>query len=183
LPADVPPLDRLGLPGEVSEWLQGRGLIVVAGPSGSGKTTTLGALIRALGERKRNVVSIEDPIEIVHGHPWISQRAVGEHVESIASGVKSAMREAAEAIVIGAVDSAEGATAVIDAITGGHLVLTTLVVPAARVAIERLIDHLPTDQRELARALCADSLLGTIAPIVGRGGTRTFEVAGRGRAP
>jgi len=181
LPEEAPALDRLGLPGEVTEWLHGRGLIVVAGPSGSGKTTTLGALVRALGERKRSVVTIEDPIEILHASPWISQRAVGEHVDAVASGVTSAMSEAADAIVIGAVDSAEGATAVIDAVAGGRLVLTTLVVPAARVAIDRLLDRLPADRRELARALCAESLLGTIVPVVGRGGARTFEVVGRGR--
>lgn len=181
LPEEAPALERLGLPGEVSEWLHGRGLIVVAGPSGSGKTTTLGALVRALGERKRSVVTIEDPIEILHASPWISQRAVGEHVDAVTSGATSAMSEAADAIVIGAVDSAESATAVIDAVTGGHLVLTTLVVPAARVAIDRLIDRLPADRRELARAVCAESLLGTIVPVVGRGGARTFEVVGRGR--
>lgn len=184
LPAEAPPLDRLGLPAEVSEWLDDHGLIVIAGPSGAGKTTTLGALVRALGERKRTVVTIEDPIELIHVNPWISQRAVGEHVGSLASGVKTAMREGADAIVLGAVDSAEGAMALVDALSGGHLVITTVNAPAGRggAGIKRVLDHLPVDQRELARALCSDSLLGTIAPVVGRGGSRTFETAGRGGA-
>lgn len=178
LPAEAPLLAGLGLAG-VSEWLHERGLIVVAGPSGTGKTTTLAALVRALGEQRRRVVTIEDPIEIVHVSAWISQRAVGEHVPSVGEGVVAAMREGADAIVIGAVQTASDAAAVIDAVAGGHLVLTTLVAPRAGVAIDRMIDRLAADQRDLARALCVDTLLGTIGPVMTRSG-RSFEVAGRG---
>ncbi len=178
LHGEAPPLDRLGL-GAVTGWLDDRGLIVVAGPSGAGKTTTLAALVRALGERRKTVVCLEDPTELLHTGPTISQRAVGDHVQSFSEGVASAMREGADAIVVGTVTSVDAASAVIDAVAGGHLVLTTLIAPVATVAIERLIDRLPAEQRELARTLLADSLVGTIAPIVGRGGSRTFEVAGR----
>jgi twitching motility protein PilT len=179
LPAEAPPLAGLGLAG-VAEWLAGRGLIAIAGPSGTGKTTALSALVRALGEQRRRVIAIEEPIEIVHVSPWISQRAVGEHVPSAGEGVAAAMREGADAIVIGAVRSAADAAAVIDAVAGGHLVLTTLVAPRAGVGVERMIDRLPLEQRELARSLCADALLGTIGPIVTRSG-RSFEVLGRGK--
>jgi len=178
LPAEAPTLAALGLTG-VAEWLHERGLIVVAGPSGTGKTTTLAALVRALGEQRRRVVAIEDPIEIVHVSAWISQRAVGEHVASVGDGVVAAMREGADAIVVGAVQTPSDAAAVIEAVAGGHLVLTTLVAPRAGVAVERMIDRLATEQRDLARALCADALLGTIGPVVTRSG-RSFEVAGRG---
>jgi twitching motility protein PilT len=178
LPAEAPALAELGLAG-VAEWLSDRGLIAVAGPSGTGKTTTLAALVRALGEQRRRVVAIEDPIEIVHVSAWISQRAVGEHVASVGDGVVAAMREGADAIVIGAVQTAGDAAAVIDAVAGGHLVLTTLAAPRAGVAVERMIDRLAAEQRDLARALCADALLGTIGPVVTRSG-RSFEVAGRG---
>ena len=178
LPAEAPVLAGLGLAG-VAEWLSDRGLIAVAGPSGTGKTTTLAALVRALGEQRRRVITIEDPIEIVHVSAWISQRAVGEHVPSVEEGVAAAMREGADAIVIGAVQTAGDAAAVIDAVSGGHLVLTTLMARRPGVAIERMIDRLAADQRELARALCADALLGTIGPVVTRSG-RSFEVSGRG---
>lgn len=180
LPAEPPLLSGLGLAGAV-EWLHDRGLIVIAGPSGCGKTTTLGALVRALGEQRRRVVAIEDPIEIVHVSAWISQRAVGEHVPTVGDGVAAAMRESADAIVIGAVQTAGDAAAVLEAVAGGHLVLTTLVAPRASVAIERMIDRLGAEQRDLARALCADALLGTIGPVVSRSG-RSFEIAGRGVA-
>jgi Tfp pilus assembly pilus retraction ATPase PilT len=178
--AEAPALASLGL-GGAADWLHGRGLIAIGGPSGSGKTTALAALVRALGEQRRRVVAIEAPIEIVHVSPWISQRAVGEHVPSVGEGVASAMREAADAIVVGAVLGPGDAAAVVDAVAGGHLVLTTVAAPRAGVAIERLVDQLPPDQRERARALCVECLLGTIGPLVTRGG-RSFELAGRGLA-
>jgi twitching motility protein PilT len=178
LPAEAPALASLGLAG-VGEWLHERGLIAIAGPSGTGKTMILGALVRALGEQRRRVVAIEDPIEIVHVSAWISQRAVREHVFTVGEGVVAAMREGADAIVVGEVQTAGDAAAVIEAVAGGHLVLTTLIAPRSGVAVERMIDRLSADQRDFARALCADALLGTIGPIVTRSG-RSFEVAGRG---
>ena len=184
LPAEAPALTGaggLGLDG-VTDWLRERGLVVIAGPSGSGKTTTLAALVRALGEQRRRVVAIEDPIEIVHVSPWISQRAIGDHVPSVGAGVAAAMREGADAIVIGGVGSAADAAAAMDAVAGGHLVLTTLVAPRAGVAVDRLIDRLPVEHREAARELCSDGLLGTIGPLVSRSG-RSFEVAGGRRRP
>ena len=179
LHGEGPPLERLGL-GAAAEWLEDRGLIVIAGPSGAGKTTTLAGLVRALGERRKMVVTLEDPIEIIHAAPSISQRAVGSHVASFRSGVASAMREGADAIVIGTVTTEDAATAVIEALAGGHLVLATLPAPTARVAIEHMLDRLPDGQRETARALCTDQLLGTVTPVVAKNGNRTFEVSGRG---
>jgi twitching motility protein PilT len=179
LHGEGPPLERLGL-GAAAEWLEDRGLIVVAGPSGAGKTTTLAALVRALGDRRKMVVTLEDPIEILHAAPSISQRAVGNHVASFRTGVGFAMREGADAIVIGSVTSKDGAAAVIDALAGGHLVLTTLAAPTAGVAIEHMLERLPEGQRDTARALCTDHLLGTVTPVVAANGARTFEVSGRG---
>ncbi len=182
LHGEGPSLERLGL-GAVADWLGDRGLIVIAGPSGVGKTTTLASMVRALGERRQIVVTLEDPIEIVQVAPSISQRTVGDHVPTFTAGVAAAMREGADAIVIGAVTTPDAAAAVIDAVSGGHLVLTTLVGPNARLAVEHLLDRLPADRRELARALCTDALLGTVTPHLARdaarNGTRTFEVTGR----
>jgi len=181
LPAEAPPLAALGLDG-AADWLRERGLIIVAGPSGCGKTTTLAALVRALGERHRRVVAIEDPIEIVHVSGWISQRTIGDHTTSVRDGVAAAMREGADAIVVGAVHAAVDAAAVVDAVAGGHLVLTSLAVPRAGVALDRLIDRLTLEEREVARELCSEALIGTIGPVVTRSG-RSFEVApGRRRS-
>ena len=181
LPAEPPAIAAIGL-GSIAEWLADRGLVLVAGPSGAGKTTTLAALVRALGEQRRRVVTIEAPIELVHVSPWISQRAVGDHVPSVGAGVASAMQEGADAIVVGVVQGPQDAEAVLEALAGGHLVLTTVVAPRGALAVERLCGQLPADRRDLARALCADGLLGTIGPVVSRSG-RSFEVAGRGIGP
>ncbi|MDQ3370217.1 MAG: Flp pilus assembly complex ATPase component TadA, partial [Myxococcota bacterium] len=178
LPDEAPPLDRLNV-AKAAEWLTGRGLILVTGAPGSGKTVTLGALVRALGERQRRVVTIEDPIELVHTGSMISLRAVGEHVPSVRAGVEAAMAEGADAIVVGAVASREAASAVLDAVLGGYLVLTTVGALTAGLALDRVIAYVGSDQRELARAALAEALLGTIKPVIGARGTRTFETTGR----
>jgi twitching motility protein PilT len=180
LPDEAPGLDRLNL--SIEDWLQGEGLVVIAGPSGSGKTVALAAIVRALADRRRRTISIEDPIEIVHVSPWISQREVGPHVASVAAGVASAMLEGADAIAVGSVSSGDAASAVVDAVAGGHFVVMTIVAPVAGVApLERVIDLLPVDRRELARGICATALLGTICPVVTRSG-RTFEITRASRS-
>ena len=179
LVGEPPALERLGMSREVDTWLGARGLVLVAGHAGVGKTTTLAALVRALGDRRKRVVAFEDPIEIIHSaSPWVSQRAVGEHVPTVAAGVHAAMLEGVDAIVIGAIGSAEVAAAALDAVAGGYLVLATITSAAPR-AIDRLLDLLPEDRRTLARSTLEHGLLGTIAPVV-KGGGRSFEVvAGR----
>jgi twitching motility protein PilT len=180
LPDEPPTLAQLKLTGGgIEGWLGKRGLIVVAGPSGSGKTVTLGALVRALGERRRRVVTVEDPIELVHASAWISQRAVGEHVASVGTAIGCAMNEGADAIVIGRVASEATARGVVEAVSGGHLVLTTVVAPVAGVALDRMIAHLPADQRELAHGLLFSALLGTIQPVTATSGERSFEILAR----
>ncbi|MCX5743745.1 MAG: ATPase, T2SS/T4P/T4SS family, partial [Proteobacteria bacterium] len=94
LVGDPPTLEQLGL-SEVEHWLESGGLVLIGGRSGVGKTTTLAAMVRWLGENRRRVVTIEDPIEIVHVSPWVSQRAVREHVPSLRAGVEAAMQEGA----------------------------------------------------------------------------------------
>lgn len=178
LPDEPPALASLDLP-DVDGWLGRKGLIVVAGASGSGKTVTMASLVRTLGERKQRVVTIEDPIELIHASPWISQRAIGTHVASVSAGVAAAMNEGADAIVVGRVNSEATARGVVEAVAGGHLVLTTVIAPLAAVALDRMLSHLDEHQRELAHGLMFGSLLGAIQPVVARDGTRTFEIIGR----
>ncbi|MEJ7597631.1 MAG: ATPase, T2SS/T4P/T4SS family [Kofleriaceae bacterium] len=178
LPAEPPTLDQLQVP-QVEGWITARGLVLIAGPSGAGKTVTLGAIVRALGERRRRVIMIEDPIELVHVSPSISQRAVGPHVASIAIGVRAAMHEGVDAISIEHVGSSEAAEAIVDAVAGGHLVLATVNAPTADLALERVLDAVPVDRRDHARKLLSENLLGAIRPVPARNGSRTFEVTGR----
>jgi len=178
LPDEPPPIDRLGV-GRAGEWLGGRGLIVITGAAGAGKTVTLASLVRALGERPRRVVTLEEPIEVLQPAPAVSQRAVGEHVRSVRDGVRAALDEGADVIAIGTAVSADAAAGVLEAVLGGALVLVTVSAPSGGAALERLLSLVATDEREVARTLLTEALLGTIKPVVGRGGGRTLEVAGR----
>ncbi len=179
LPDEPPTLAQLTLGAQVESWLGQAGLITVAGASGAGKTLTLAALVRALGDRKRRVVTLEDPIELIHTSASVSQRAIGTHVPSIAAGVTAAMSEGVDAIVIGSVRSPDAASALLEALAGGHLVLTTIAAPGTQHALDRIEHLVSADRRDHARALLGETLLGTIRPIVGRGGVRTFEVTPR----
>jgi hypothetical protein len=173
LHGEPPALERLSLGPEVTRWLGETGLVVIGGASNVGKTTLLAALVRALGERKKHVVSLEDPIEILQAGPSISQREVGEHVPSFAAGVAAAMREGADVIVIGSLTSAESAQALVDAVAGGHLVLTT-VTGDGKLALSRALARIGGGAAE---KLCLGALLGTITPAVARSGGRTYEVS------
>jgi twitching motility protein PilT len=179
LPAEPPNIDQLDIPAPVEGWLTGRGLIIIAGPTGAGKTVTLAALVRAVGEMRRRVIAIEDPIELVHVSASISQRAVGSHVASIAAGVRGAMHEGADAIAIENAGGSEAAAAVVEAVAGGHLVLVSVVAPTAALGLDRILDAIPVDRRDHARKLLGDALLGAIRPVAARTGARSFEVAGR----
>ena len=178
LPEDPPGLDRLNL-GKAGEWLGGRGLVLVVGAAGAGKTVTLAAMVRALGERGKRVVTIEQPIEIHHAAPSISQRAVGDHVPSVRAGVAAALAEGADAIVIGAIYSADAAAALVDATTGGALVLTTVCAANAGSALERILGLLDGNQRDLGRSVLGEATLGTVRVSVGRGGARSYEASTR----
>lgn len=180
LVGEPPAVERLGLGREVSTWLEGRGLVLVAGPSGVGKTTTLAALVHALGNRQRRVVTVEDSIEIIATSPTVSQRAIGEHVPTVTAGVAAAMLEGADAIVVGTVATPEAALAVLDAVAAGHLVLATISALSTAHALNHLLALVPADRREVGSAILDTAFRGAIGPVV-KGGSRTFEVvSGRG---
>jgi twitching motility protein PilT len=183
------PLDRLGVPPDVLPLLDGRGLLLIAGPPGAGKTTTLASLVRELGGRRRRVVTLEAPIEILQAdaHGWVSQREVGADVASFAIGVRAAADEGVDAIAIGVIDDAATAAAAIEAAASGHLVLATITAATTRGAVERLVELVPGEHRDGARATAASTLLAVLGQSQGRrsDGSRgvAFELlggAGRG---
>ena len=169
---EPPALDRLGLPREAAAWLDRRGLVLVAGASGAGKTTTLAALVRALGERRRRVISFEDPIEIVHASPTVSQRSLGDHVPGLAVGVAGALREGADAIVLGLVGGAEAAGAALDAALAGHLVLAGIGCATAQGAADALMQFAAPERRD--RGVLGRVGLGVLT-VTAAGGARSFE--------
>jgi Tfp pilus assembly pilus retraction ATPase PilT len=178
LPEEAPGLDRMNL-AKVGDWLGNRGLVLVTGSAGVGKTVALAALVRAVADRQKRVVTIEHPIEMHHASPSISQRAVGDHVPSVKAGVEAALAEGADAIAIGVISSADAAGALVDAVVGGALVLATVSAPNASVALERILGFLDGNQRELGRSVLGESMLGAVRVSVGRGGARNYEMSGK----
>jgi twitching motility protein PilT len=179
LPDEAPTLAQLGLPPAVEQWLGQTGLIAIVGSSGVGKTVTLAALVRALADARRRVVAIEDPIELIQPGSWVSQRALGTHVASWSAGVAAAMSEGADVIALGGATTHDAASALLDALAGGHLVVTSIAAPTAQHALDRLLGLLAPERRDHGRAVLGDTLLGTIRVAAGRGAGRTFEASAR----
>ncbi|MCL4228233.1 MAG: PilT/PilU family type 4a pilus ATPase, partial [Myxococcales bacterium] len=153
--ADVPTVERLGLPADLVELVALRsGLVLVAGPTGAGKSTTLAALVAHLNRtRAAHVVTLEDPIEYQH-HPersLVHQREIGVHAPGFADGLRAALRQAPDVIVVGELRDRETIGVALSAAETGHLVLGTVHAPGAAVAIDRLIDAFPEHQQRQAR--------------------------------
>jgi twitching motility protein PilT len=161
----VPSVSELGLPPELSSITELRdGLVLVCGPTGSGKSTTLAALIDLLDQkRSAHVITLEDPIEY-RFHPrrcLIHQRELGTHIPSFATGLKAALREAPDVILLGELRDRETIAAALTAAETGHLVLATMHASSAAGAIDRVIDVFPdTQQRQIRWQLA--SVLRTV---------------------
>ncbi len=156
----VPALVDLDLPGELANVVDHRdGLVLVCGPTGSGKSTTLAALIDLLDQRRAaHVITLEDPIEyrFAPRRCIIHQRELGIHVPSFAVGLRAALREAPDVILLGELRDRETISAALTAAETGHLVLATLHAPNATGAIDRVIDAFPEGaQRQIRWQLAA----------------------------
>ena len=161
----VPSLAELGLPAELGALVEHRdGLVLVCGPTGSGKSTTLAALIDLLDQRRAaHVITLEDPIEyrFAARRCLIHQRELGVHVPSFAAGLRAALREAPDVILLGELRDRDTIAAALTAAETGHLVLATLHASSAAGAIDRVIDAFPeTQQRQIRWQLA--SVLRTI---------------------
>ncbi|HEX4422887.1 MAG TPA: PilT/PilU family type 4a pilus ATPase [Kofleriaceae bacterium] len=151
----VPSLAELALPAELGSVVDQRdGLILVCGPTGSGKSTTLAALIDLIDQRRSaHVITLEDPIEyrFTPRRGIVHQREVGSHIPSFAAGLRAALREAPDVILLGELRDRETIAAALTAAETGHLVLGTLHAPSAAGAIDRMIDAFPEAQQRQAR--------------------------------
>ncbi len=151
----VPTLAELGLPPELLPIVDQRdGLVLACGPTGSGKSTTLAALVDQLDQRRAaHVITLEDPIEYrFEGRRClIHQREVGQHVPTFAAGLRAALREAPDVILLGELRDRETIAAALTAAETGHLVLATLHAPNAAGAIDRVIDAFPDSQQRQIR--------------------------------
>jgi twitching motility protein PilT len=168
--ATIPSLDELGLPPVVQVLCQKRnGLILVTGPAGSGKSTTLAAMIDLINSSRPNVIiTLEDPIEYLHRHRLsvVNQREVGHDTKSFASGLRAALREDPDVILVGEMRDLETMSTAINAAETGHLVLSTVHTRGATWAVERLVSVFPAHQQQQVRMQLASVLQGVISQLL-----------------
>ncbi len=161
----VPALGELALPSELGSIVEQRdGLVLVCGPTGSGKSTTLASLIDLLDQRMAaHVITLEDPIEyrFAARRCLIHQRELGVHFESFARGLRAALREGPDVILLGELRDTETIAAALTAAETGHLVLATLHAPNAAGAVDRIIDAFAEAAQRQVRAQLA-AVLRTI---------------------
>ena len=167
IPARVPTVEELELPQSVADLASaGRGLILVTGPTGSGKSTTLAAILDRINRRvSRHVVTIEDPIEFVHANDRsiFTQREIGPDVPSFAEGVKAAIREDPDCLLVGEMRDLETMRMALTAAETGLLVFATLHTNSAAKAVDRIIDAFPASEQEQIRIVLAETLRAVVA--------------------
>lgn len=182
--SQAPDINQLQLPDVVQQLLQlEEGLILITGATGSGKSTTLASLVDCLNrEQARHIITLEDPIEFVHHsqRSLIQQREVGAHTASFQHGLKAALREDPDVILLGELRDSETIRLALTAAETGHLVLATLHTRGATQAVDRLVDVFPAEEKNLVRTQLAGSLKAVLAqrlvPAKNGGRIGLFEV-------
>ena len=164
---EVPTPESIGIPESFVELTnRKRGLILVTGTAGSGKSTTLASLIDVIAERDyKNIITIEDSIEYLHSQKKsiVSQREIGMDTENYANGIRSALRQDADVIVVGELQDVDTISMALSAAERGHLVLSTLHTGNTADAINRMIEVFPPHQQQQIRVQLAAVLRGVVA--------------------
>ena len=184
LPYQIPDADTLGIPGICLDWADGyHGLVLVTGPTGSGKSTTLAALVDRINRRRPvHIITIEDPIEYMyrHGRAVVNQREIGTDVTTFARGVRAALRENPDVILVGEMRDHETIQIALTAAETGHLVFATLHTNDAAQTVDRIVDVFQAAQQQQVRVQLANSLVGIVyqilLPRIGGGRVAAHEV-------
>ena len=167
IPYRVRQLEELGAPKACVDLLnRPYGLVLVVGPTGSGKSTTLAAMIdRINATRPVHILTIEDPVEFVHSHKMamVNQREVGSDVNTFNDGLKSALREDPDVILLGEMRDLESISITLTLAETGHLVFGTLHTNDAAQALDRLVDVFPGEMRDQIQIQLAGTLQGVIS--------------------
>ncbi len=160
------PLETLGMPEAVGALaLEPRGLVLVTGPTGSGKTTTLASMVDLINRnREVHVVTIEDPIEVLHEDQlaMINQREITVDTEDFTGAMRAAMRQDPDVILVGEMRDEETVKAALAAAETGHFVMSTLHTTDARETVTRIIDFFPPHEQRQLRLTLASVLRGVI---------------------
>jgi twitching motility protein PilT len=166
IPNEMPELDTLGLPPVLREFVKKpRGFVLVTGPTGSGKSTTLAAMLDVINkERNEHIMTIEDPIEFLHRHQncIVNQRELGSDAPSFALGLKAALRQDPDVILVGEMRDLETIGTALTAAETGHLVFATLHTQDTAQTVDRIVDVFPPAQQHQVRVQLSVSLQGIV---------------------
>ena len=166
IPTRIKTLEELALPERLYELGdKPRGLVLVTGPTGSGKSTTLAALVDRINRtRSDHILTIEDPIEFLHHHRRciVNQREIGEDATTFAEGLRAALRQDPDVILVGEMRDLETIATALTAAETGHLVFATLHTQSAPQTIDRVIDAFPAEQQQQVRVQLAATLQGIV---------------------
>src|SRR5213080_2901342 len=184
IPKNVPNFEQLSLPAGIRRLAEEhRGLVLVTGATGSGKTTTLAAMLDYINRTRRlHIVTIEDPIEILHSDQGciVNQREVGLDTDLFLSAVRRVLRQDPDVILVGELRDAETAETALKAAESGHLVFSTMHTIDSAETISRMIDFFPAVKQEQIRAILAGVLKGVVSqrllPRIGGGRVAAVEV-------
>ena len=172
IPGRIATLDELDL-GDVYQAVAQctDGLILVGGPTGSGKSSTLATLIDQLNrERALHIITLEDPVEVIHSsqRSLINQREIGRHSGGFAQGLRSALRQDPDVIMIGELRDLESVRLALRAAETGHLVLATVHTRSAASSVDRLVEVFAAEEKPLVRTMLAESLRLVVAQVLVR---------------
>ena len=184
VPFRVRSLEELGAPWACTDLLnKPYGLVLVVGPTGSGKSTTLAAMIDRINqERPCHILTIEDPVEYLHNHKtaMVNQREVGTDVASFTDGLRSALREDPDVILLGEMRDLDSIAITLSLAETGHLVFATLHTNDASQALDRIVDVFPSERRDQIQIQLAGALQGVISQrliaVEGGGRVAAYEV-------
>jgi twitching motility protein PilT len=166
IPTRMPQLKDLGVPNVLEEFTKKpRGFVLVTGPTGSGKSTTLAAMLDLINsERHEHILTIEDPIEFLHPHKGciVNQREIGSDAQTFALGLKAALREDPDVILVGEMRDLETIGTALTAAETGHLVFATLHTQDCAQTVDRIIDVFPPSQQDQVRVQLSVALQGVV---------------------
>ncbi len=181
IPSKVQSLEALQLPPVLDTFCRMRsGFILVTGPTGSGKSTTMGAMVdRINATREGHIITIENPVEFIHTskRSLISQREVGLHCPTFGDGLRSALREDPDVIVLGEMRDLETIRGAVTAAEMGTLVLSTLHTVGAVATVDRIVNVFPSGEQAFIRSMVSTSLTGVVSQALLRRGDAKGRVA------